>query len=93
MSELDRRVRRHLVLDMGFSRRNAEIALEMFRAGELSNTEKVVIEYTMLNPEPTREEARLYYVKGSDPVVWVTDHLNYRITQAGGEPVSRRYKR
>ena len=95
MRDLERRVRRHLVLDLGFSRRNAEIAIEMFRAGELNNAEKVVIERIMLNPEPSYaldsedDSARLLSYKGSNPVMWVADHLNHRITLAGGDRVTK----
>ena len=67
----------------------------MFRAGELNNAEKVVIERIMLNPEPSYdfdsedESAKLVRYKDSNPVMWVADHLNYRITQAGGDAVSK----
>lgn len=74
---LDARVRSHLVLTLGFSQHNAERAIEMFRAGELTDTEKVVINSIMLNPDYDRPSRSL-------PVMRVADHLNYRITQAGG---------
>lgn len=86
--EIDKRVKSHLVLDLGFSRRNAEIAVEMFRAGELTKHEMVVMNYILLNPEPTRDEAVLHKV-GVDPVMWVADSLNYRITMNGGSSVSK----
>ena len=85
MRSLDSRVTTHLILDMGFSRHNAEKALQMFRADELSSAEKVVIEYIMLNPEPSQEDVRLHKLKGSFPVMWVADHLNFRLTHNGGQ--------
>lgn len=85
MSALERRIHRHLVIDQGFSRRNAETAVEMMRAGELTKHEMVVMNYIMLNPEPRGEEMRVHMIPGSNPVMWVANHLNYRITQAGGD--------
>lgn len=71
------RVRSHLVLTLGFSRYNAERAIEMFRAGELTDLEKVVMNRIMLNPDYDRPSR-------SHSVMRVADHLNYRITMAGG---------
>lgn len=88
MAATEDQIKRHLVLDLGFSRRNAEIAVEMFRAGELTKHEMVVMNYILLNPEPTRDEALLHKV-GVDPVMWVADSLNYRITMNGGSSVSK----
>jgi hypothetical protein len=79
------KVQRSLVIDHGFSRRNAEIAIEMLQAEELSNAEKVVIERIMLNPDPEWENIPHVYYARSNPLIWVLDHLNYRITLAGGE--------
>lgn len=51
MCQNENRARLNLVLVCGFSRRNAEIAIEMFREGKLSNHEKAVISSIMLAPE------------------------------------------
>ena len=85
MRDHEGRVRTHLVLTLGFSRRNAEIAVEMFRRGELTRPEEEVINRIALNPE--NDQQSLLY-EGSDPRRWVADHLNYRITLAGGEACS-----
>ena len=87
MADLERQIRSYLVLTLGFSRRNAEIAIEMFRAGELTKQEQVVINRIMLNPENDRQS--LLFYQDSYPVMWVADHLNYRITQAGGDAKTR----
>ena len=86
MASLDRKIGHHLVLTLGFSRRNAEIAIQMFRAGELTRPEEEVIHRIALNPDNDRL-SRLYI--DSNPRQWVADHLNYRITQAGGDRVSK----
>lgn len=87
MCDLEGRVQRHLVLTLGFSRRNAEIAVEMFRRGELTRPEEEVINRIAINPE--NDQQTLLYT-GSDPRRWVADHLNYRITLAGGDACSRK---
>jgi len=87
MDELTRAIRSHLVLTLGFSRRNAGIAVEMFRRGELTRPEEEVIYRIAINPG--NDEVSLTYYKLSDPRRWVADHLNYRITLAGGDSVSK----
>jgi hypothetical protein len=75
--DLERKVQTHLVITLGFSRRNAEIAIEMFRSGELNNMEEEVINKIMLNPESDRGF--------KDSSYQVANHLNHRITLAGGD--------
>ncbi len=80
MRSIDDRTALNLVLTHGFSKRNAERAVEMFRAGELSKLEEEVINRIMLNPESDN---------GSESHSWTANHLNYRITLAGGDAVTR----
>jgi len=87
MCDLERGIRRHLVLTLGFSRRNAEIAVEMFRRGELTRPEEEVINRIQLFPDFEKHD--LTYYSKSYPVAWVADHLNYRITLAGGDSVTK----
>lgn len=90
LSSLDKKVCSQLVIQFGFSRRNAEIAIEMFRVGELNRSEEEVINRIYLFPD--FEDQLLTYYKSDDksiPVAWVADHLNYRITLAGGDRVSK----
>ena len=90
LSSLDKKVASQLVIQFGFSRRNAEIAIEMFRVGELNRSEEEVINRIYLFPD--FEDQLLTYYKSDDksiPVAWVADHLNYRITLAGGDRVTK----
>lgn len=91
MRDHEGRIRRHLVLTLGFSRRNAEIAVEMFRSGELTRSEEEVINRIAINPD--NDKQRLLYYEGSYPRRWVADHLNYRITQAGGDACTKMRKK
>jgi hypothetical protein len=84
MRDHERRALLHLVLVTGFSRRNAEIAVEWFHAGKLTNQEWTVINNILLEPDPKEAYPSVKY-RGSNPVMWVMDHLNYRITLAGGD--------
>lgn len=81
MEDADKRAISNLVHVSGFSRRNAEIALDMFRRGELTKQEEEVINRARLDLVP--DDSVLYY-NGTEPRVYVADHLNFRITQAGG---------
>lgn len=87
MCDNERRLLAYLTLVAGFSRRNAEIAIEMFRAGELTNAEWTVINRISLEPDPEKEHPVVF--QGSSPVMWVADHLNYRITLNGGNSVTK----
>ena len=79
LSSLDKKVRSQLVIQFGFSRRNAEIAIEMFRVGELNRSEEEVINRIYLFPD--FEDQLLVY----DEPHWVMDRLNIGITQSGGD--------
>ena len=84
---LDKKILQHLVLTLGFSRRNAEIAVEMFRRGELTRLEEEVINRIALNPD--NDDLPLVYETVSDTRRCVQDHLNYRITMMGGDAVTK----
>lgn len=86
MRDLERKVRSQLVIQFGFSQRNAEIALEMFRAGELNKLEEEVINRIQLAPDIDDQILVRYK---SNPVAWVADRLNYRITLADGDCVTK----
>jgi len=88
MCDNERRSLAYLTLVAGFSRRNAEIAIEMFRAGELTNAEWTVINRILLEPDPDEAYPSVYY-RGSNPVMWVTDHLNYKISLNGGDSATK----
>ena len=89
MDEFARKVRTHLVLTLGFSRLNAEIAIEMFHRGELTRMEEEVINYVQLNP--SRDEyPPSWFLGGDDCHVRAMERLNLRITLAGGDAVTRR---
>ena len=87
MQNVEARVRTHLVLTAGFSRKNAEIAISMYHADELTATEKEVISRIRLDPE--NDKLPIIYRLGTDPKVWVLDHLNYRITETGGDAYTK----
>ena len=86
MADLNGKVLSQLVIQFGFSQRNAEIALEMFREGKLNKSEEEVINRIQLNPDCERQV--LSYYK-SHPVAWVAERLNYRITLEGGDRVTK----
>lgn len=86
MEEVDKRVRTYLVLTGGFSRANAVIALAMYHRDELQKTEKEVITKIMLDPENDKQWMLSHHDR---PACLILDHLNYRITEAGGEPVTK----
>jgi hypothetical protein len=71
-----------LVIDFGYSRRNSEIVVEMIYDDLLNNEEKEVINF----------------IKGKSGDVYlnkhlaVVNHLNFRITQNGGEPRTKASK-
>ena len=87
MDDLERKARNCLVLDFGFSRRNAEVALKMFREGELNNTEAEVIYTILLNPNNVYKGIKSFIEL--DRVMGVAGHLNYKITLAGGDARSK----
>jgi hypothetical protein len=93
VENIDKRLCSHLVLTSGFSKQNAEIAVQMYHKGELTATEKEVITKIRLNPED--DAIPIVYYKDTEPKVYVLDHLNYRITKLGGSPITpskrRRY--
>ena len=88
MADLERRTRNHLVLVEGFSKRNAEIALEMFKAGELNQAEEVFINRIMINPDNDEDKPHLYYPNVAERS-YVGNALNLRITQSGGDATTR----
>lgn len=87
MCDYERGVLTHLVITLGFSRRNAEIAVEMFHAGELTRMEEEVINYVQLNPRRDGYPARWHI--GDNCHVRAVEHLNYRITQNGGDAITK----
>ncbi len=86
MEDLDRRVRLHLVLTAGFSQVNAVKALEMYHRDELQKTEKEVISNIMLDPEDNRRKT---FPGSLEEFAQILTRLNYRITQNGGEPITK----
>lgn len=68
-----------LVIVFGFSRRNAEIALQLFREGALDNLEEEVIN-RLERDAPNKEN--ILWEKSTGR--FIADHLNYRITCSMG---------
>ncbi len=82
---MDKEVISHLVLAAGYSKYNATEAVRKFYAGELSETEHEVMVRIFRNP--ANDEIPSTKVRGR-----ILDHLNYRITQAGGRATNQRNK-
>lgn len=93
MEELDRRTASHLVFTSGFSRRNAEIAMQMYHEDELTEIEKEVITKIRLDPENDNISIK-YTQEVGGPRIYVLDHLNHRITnEHGGDAKTPHRKR
>ena len=94
---VDKRIRTNLVLTWGFSKKNAEIAVEMFRAGALTSMEEEVItriernESRPWNPLVIDGFPAAFYIEKREGKRWGhfrdMAHLDYRITtEHDGQP-------
>lgn len=79
MENNDKNVVNFLVLAAGFSKGNALETIRMYQEGELTETEKEVITKIQLRP---RNDAL------GEIHARVLGHLNFRISEAGGQPVT-----
>jgi hypothetical protein len=77
----------------GFSKRNAEIAIQMLQNGQLDIMEEKVIEKLKLAPNDMQQPKVEYYIPTCSTGIGILEHLNYKITQNGGDAVIKANKR